>query len=181
MCGRHSISEKHVMVLSETDELELYDTDTGVVEQVFEVNKRDSAEHLVAFCFGNNVGWERFTVYTLGASGTVHMLCPIVPNGCSVQASDIEELKKYTMGKIHLSKGKALNDQNKALKAELFWLNELWKRDVPVQRKTTNRIMAPDDSDDDEDMNAIYAPSKAVALVANVDVNNIWPVQAQGA
>ena len=46
----------------------------------------------VAFAFGPQHSWQRFTVYFLCADGAVCALCPVAPFGAAVPASAVQSL-----------------------------------------------------------------------------------------
>ncbi len=52
----------------------------------------DTGRRAVAFAFGPQHGWQRFTVYFLCADGAVCALCPVAPFGAALPASAAQSL-----------------------------------------------------------------------------------------
>ena len=52
----------------------------------------DTGRRAVAFAFGPQHGWQRFTVYFLCADGAVCALCPVAPFGTALPASAVQSL-----------------------------------------------------------------------------------------
>lgn len=52
----------------------------------------DSGRRAVAFAFGPQHSWQRFTVYFLCADSAVCALCPVAPFGAAMPASAVQGL-----------------------------------------------------------------------------------------
>ena len=52
----------------------------------------EGGRRAVAFAFGPQHGWQRFTVYFLCADGAILALCPVAPFGAAVPSSTAQSL-----------------------------------------------------------------------------------------
>lgn len=81
----HPLSENHITVLTSDNYLRIYRIDklgkSQEEQKILLLKKSEKLknEKVVAFTFGQNRGWERFTIYFITNSGNFYYICPIIP------------------------------------------------------------------------------------------------------
>lgn len=105
----HPHSDTHLGILSSDCVLRLFDLSSNLEIPEQEYHLQPATLHNlmsavairpVAFAFGGEHLWDRFTVFVLFSNCSVYALCPVVPFGSIYNSSTIEEIYKdaYVMG-----------------------------------------------------------------------------------
>lgn len=116
----HPLSDAHVVVLSDAEELTVFHTvhDVSKPEQrhvldfpskarVASGSGTGPAATSTAFAFGSPTRlWDVFTVYVLRSDGSVFALCPLVPFDCRVRRSVVTALRTEVDAHLALCKRK---------------------------------------------------------------------------
>ncbi|XP_077238691.1 nuclear pore complex protein-like protein isoform X1 [Tasmannia lanceolata] len=146
----HPYSNSHLGVLSSDSVFRIYDLSYDVErpEQEFylqpiEHGRRCSAASIcpVAFSFGGEHLWDRFTVFVVFSDGSIYVLCPVVPFGSIYSWTSIEEIYKdaHTFG-LNSSNKQAVSNSNLAI----AWLEATFPelRDKAVEGGTLLALKA---------------------------------------
>ncbi|KAG0465238.1 hypothetical protein HPP92_019402 [Vanilla planifolia] len=97
----HPYSSNHIGVLSSDSVFRLFDlsSDLEQAEQefYFQVEKPFGSQNMVsiypiAFSFGGQLFWERFSMFILYNNGSLYILCPIVPFGSLCKWTFLKEI-----------------------------------------------------------------------------------------
>ena len=196
----HPLSVHHVVVLSSTESVLLFDTsakDLSEAEQSHPV-KASTNTMATSFSFGSNRGWERFTIYILLGSGDVYALCPVVPHGLKVHCDGIEELLQIVKCEtMHVRNTKSDSPERHfqlgLFQAQQYWLEQVWKADTKTLLKTGSepasarkkRFAAPDEDSDEEEVEGkkevMVDLYKTVYFIFRPhNLLSSWPVLLQG-
>ncbi|OWZ14624.1 hypothetical protein PHMEG_00011867 [Phytophthora megakarya] len=156
----HPLSDKHVVVLSDAEEIEVFNTqqDVSKPEQRhrldFPTKARATGAFSTTFCFGVSLQpqqqqavqiqaaqiWDAFTCYVLRSDGAVYALCPLVPYGCCASKTFIQMLSSEVDAQIAVCKqkmessGNGLQSRLLELKSQKYWLQEVLERDTADPR-----------------------------------------------
>lgn len=99
----HPYSDCHLGILSSDSVLRIFDlsSDLERPEQEFYLQPLKPSRCLstasicpVAFSFGGDHLWDRFTVFIVFSEGSVYFLCPVVPFGSFFSCASVEEIYK---------------------------------------------------------------------------------------
>ncbi|XP_011623988.1 nuclear pore complex protein NUP88 isoform X1 [Amborella trichopoda] len=121
----HPYSESHIGVLSSDTVFRLFDLSSDLERpeqeyylQPLEPARCHSATSLcpVAFSFGGEHLWDRFTVFLVFADGSTYAICPIAPFGSVYNRASIEEIYKdaHTLG-LKSANSRAVNNSSLAI------------------------------------------------------------------
>ncbi|GMF63791.1 unnamed protein product [Phytophthora fragariaefolia] len=150
----HPLSDTHVVVLSDAEEIELFNTqqDVSKPEQRhrldFPAKARATGAFSTSFCFGASIQlqqqhaaqlqaaqlWDAFTCYVLRSDGAVYALCPLVPYDCCASKTFLQMLSSEVDAQIAVCKQKlgaagtssGLQAWLLELKSQKYWLQEGW-------------------------------------------------------
>ena len=98
----HPLSDNHVVVLSSDHRLRMFNLATiregdPLVAHEPEVEvalpHTGMAGQPRTFCFGARQGFEQFALFLATTRGTLYVVCPFVPAGCSMPASEWRALR----------------------------------------------------------------------------------------
>jgi hypothetical protein len=128
----HPLSAHHLVVLSDDNELLMYDLtkSRSVPEQIFALHA-SADDHLVNFRFAGRggaaatSGWERLTVYALSQSGAIYTACPVVPFGVSVEPSVLVAAFQQTALAFQMSKKSHESDVSWQFNQTCTWLEAI--------------------------------------------------------
>ncbi|KAK1271146.1 hypothetical protein QJS04_geneDACA007532 [Acorus gramineus] len=99
----HPYSATHLGVLSSDSVFRLFDLSADLEQpeqeyylQPFEPGGCPSAVSIcpVAFAFGHEHLWDKFTVFVLFSDGSIYVICPVVPYGSGYSCESIDEIYK---------------------------------------------------------------------------------------
>ncbi|KAG0038674.1 hypothetical protein BGZ82_011253 [Podila clonocystis] len=104
----HPLSKglSHVLVMTQDNILRMYNVavDIDEPEQVFNFGAEghtSSSYGLVvddaaSFCFGSKFSpWGQLTVYSVTESGDIFMMCPVMPETCLLDVTDVQEIRSH--------------------------------------------------------------------------------------
>ncbi|CAI5723687.1 unnamed protein product [Peronospora effusa] len=156
----HPLSDTHVVVLSDAEEIEVFSTqqDVSKPEQRHRLDIPSKARAIkavsVCFCFGASIQlqqhqavqihaaqiWDAFTCYVLRSDGTVYALCPLVPYGCYASKPFLQLLSSEVNAQIAICKqkieatGSGLQSRLLELMSQNYWLQEGWAQASSMSR-----------------------------------------------
>ncbi|CAI5727513.1 unnamed protein product [Hyaloperonospora brassicae] len=200
----HPLSDTHVVVLSDAEEIELFNTqqDVSKPEQRhcldFPAKARATGAGSVSVSFGASTCllqhqtvqtqavqiWEAFTCYVLRSDGAVYALCPLVPYDCVVSKPFYQLLTSEVDAQISICKdaikanGSGLQTRLLLLKSQKYWLQEGWAQ-AYTRRKSPppgGRARAFPADNDTVDPDAFCYVSPHVSGISP----NTWPLALQG-
>eukprot|EP01083_Nonionella_stella_P068264 181150_1 len=127
----HPLSDSHLVILSKDRSLNVFDVmaDCGSPEQTFHLRSSDKRRSPTPtyFCFGPPRGWERFSIFVAWNSGDIYALCPVVPDGCSIPSSVLDELDgQLQIDSTFANDPMAFDDCDTQKELRLKWLREIW-------------------------------------------------------
>ncbi|TDH73321.1 hypothetical protein CCR75_008714 [Bremia lactucae] len=189
----HPCSDAHVVVLSDAEELEVFNTqhDVSKAEQRhrldFPTKTRASVAFTTHFCFSASIQlqqaaqiqvgqlWDAFTCYVLRSDGAVYALCPLVPYECCVSKGFLQLLSSEVDAQIAILKqkfktsgsGSNLQTRLGELKSQKYWLQEGWG---PTNGQIEN------EKDISVDANVMHYLSPHMSGISP----DTWPVALQG-
>ncbi|KAL3664102.1 hypothetical protein V7S43_010986 [Phytophthora oleae] len=164
----HPLSDMHVVVLSDSEEIEVFNTqqDVSKPEQRhrldFPSKARTTGAFSTYFCFGASIQlqhqyaaqmqaaqvWDAFTCYILRSDGAVYALCPLVPYDCCVSKTFLQILGTEVDAQITVCKqkmeltgsGSGLQARLLELKSQKYWLQEGWAPVSTQVRRSSPRF-----------------------------------------
>ncbi|KAK1934461.1 Nuclear pore complex protein NUP88 [Phytophthora citrophthora] len=162
----HPLSDMHVVVLSDSEEIEVFNTqrDVSKPEQRhrldFPSKARTTGAISTCFSFGASIQlqhqhagqmqaaqvWDAFTCYILRSDGAVYAMCPLVPYDCCVSKTFLEVLGTEVDAQIAVRKqkmelaGSGLQSRLLELKSQKYWLQEGWAPASTQMRRSSPRF-----------------------------------------
>uniref|UniRef100_A0AAV1TEQ2 Uncharacterized protein n=1 Tax=Peronospora matthiolae TaxID=2874970 RepID=A0AAV1TEQ2_9STRA len=201
----HPLSDTHVVVLSDAEEIEVFNSqqDVSKPEQRhcldFPAKARATRAVSVCFSFGASANlrqhqavqtqavqiWDAFTCYVLRSDGAVYALCPLVPYNCIVSKTFYQSLASEVDAQIAICKkdmkaNSTSGQQTRLLllKSQKYWLQEGW-----AQANTRRNSLPPGGrarlvpaEKDAVDLDAFCYVSPHVSGISP----NTWPLALQG-
>ncbi|CEG46523.1 Nuclear pore complex, Nup88/rNup84 component [Plasmopara halstedii] len=163
----HPLSDTHIIVMSDAEEIEVFNTqqDVSKAEQRhrldFPAKARVAGAFSSCFCFGASIQlqhqqsvqmqrpqlWDAFTCYVLRSDGAVYALCPLVPYECCVSKAFLQDLGTEVDAQIALCKQKVetagsvvgMQTRLAELKSQKYWLQEGWAPVSAQVRRNSSR------------------------------------------
>ncbi|KAF9585090.1 hypothetical protein BGW38_003933 [Lunasporangiospora selenospora] len=94
----------HVLILTHDSLLRMYDvaTDIDEPEQIYNFGSGGrvsgvfgpDVDDAASFCFGSKYSeWGQLSVYCLTHTGDIFMICPVMPENCLLEKSDLDEIR----------------------------------------------------------------------------------------